>query len=120
MSSVLTRREFIQLSSQALTLTFIGGIWSCTSLTESNDEDSDSTTLTVISSYDAGHSHSISILRSLIDTPPSSDRSLTSTGSHTHVISLSVSDFQTLNTGGTVTKTSSTTNGHSHTFTIKA
>ena len=77
-------------------------------------------TFTISSSYENGHSHSISIQFADVENPPQSNKTLTSTssGGHTHSITLSPSDFQSLQNGETIIKTSSSSGQHTHTFNI--
>ena len=86
---------------------------------DSSTSNGSTNSFTVTSSNNAGHTHNITILRDDVDTPPGSGKTITSTGSHTHTIMLSKSDFESLASGQTVIKTTSNSGGHTHTFSIK-
>lgn len=81
--------------------------------------DGGTNSFTVTSSIDDGHTHNVTILLADVTTPPDSSKTITSTGSHTHTITLSKSDFEALADGQTIPKTSSNRNNHTHTFSIK-
>jgi len=115
----MQRRELLWRSMSLLGLSIIFGPIAC-STTEPEEEETTPTTITSISTYENGHSHTIQIERSLVENPPSNGRTFTSTGSHTHSVTLSSSDFQTLSNGSTLTKTSSSSDGHTHGFNFKA
>ena len=77
--------------------------------------------ITVTSSVSAGHSHQVTISGADINNPPTGGKTISTTyvNSHTHTITLTQQDYQTIKNGGTVTVTTSEVNGHTHTFTIK-
>jgi len=120
----MNRRKFLRKISGLAALPLIIESMSCEDdsipLRTSNDTSTDN--FTISSSYDSGHSHSITIQISYIENPPQSSKTLTSTssGGHTHSIVLTTSDFQSLEMGETVIKTSSLSGGHTHSFTITA
>lgn len=119
MPSHVSRRQFMRYGSALTVLTISGGIWTCSNSTEPEDDLPEPTTLTVRSSDSNGHNHSIVFQRSLFESPPENDRTFTSGGSHTHTITLSSQEMTSIGNGGTVTKVSSTSGGHSHSFTIR-
>ena len=84
-----------------------------------NDE-GDTDNFTVTSSVDSGHSHTVKISFSDVNTPPPVNQPLqtSSSGGHTHNITLNTSDYQQLQDGQKITKTSTTVNSHTHTFLI--
>lgn len=122
----MNRREFIVKSTGLLGLLGLpliiqqigcdGGYDS-----SSSEDGTDSESFTVSSSVDSGHSHTVKILYADVNNPPGSNKTLTSgsAGSHTHQITLTSSDYQSLKDGDTVVKTSTTNSNHSHTFSIK-
>jgi hypothetical protein len=89
------------------------GVLSCGKSTSPGD-------ITVTSSVSAGHSHQITISGADINNP-STQKTISTTyvNFHTHTITLTQQDYQTIKNGGTVTVTTSEVNGHTHTFTIK-
>ncbi|MFQ6678415.1 MAG: hypothetical protein ACE5D0_08845 [Fidelibacterota bacterium] len=120
----MNRRLFLRKISGLVAIPLVIESISCEDdsipLRSSNDNTSDS--FVVTSSYDGGHSHSITIQTSDIENPPQSSKTLTSTsnGGHSHSIVLTTSDFQSLEMGETIVKTSSLNGGHTHSFTISA
>ena len=81
--------------------------------------------ITVTSSVTLGHTHQVTISGADIDNPPVGGRTITTTtytdayyNSHSHTITLTQQDFQTIKDGGTVTVTTNVVNDHTHTFTI--
>ncbi|MCH7521132.1 MAG: hypothetical protein IIB42_05460 [Candidatus Marinimicrobia bacterium] len=86
---------------------------------DSSTSNGSTNSFTVTSSNNSGHTHNITILLADVATPPGSGKTITSTGSHTHTIMLSKSDFESLASGQTVLKTSSNSGGHTHSFSIK-
>ena len=86
------------------------------------NDDGDVDNFTVASSVDnSGHSHTVKISFSDVDSPPSNDQPLqtSSIGGHTHSITLTSSDYQQLQAGQKITKTSTSVNTHTHTFLIE-
>ena len=75
----------------------------------------------VVSSRDRFHQHEITILFADVAHPPASGKTITSSGPiHTHDLVLGMADFQVLQDGKQVVKTSTFDSGHSHTFSIQA
>jgi len=77
--------------------------------------------ITVTSSVTLGHTHQVTISAADISSPPAADKIINTTAAngHYHTITLSPQDYQTLQSGGTVTVTTSVVNDHTHTFTIQ-
>ena len=117
----MERRTFIVkagvLFSLPLVITEIG----CDSYGGSDDVTAPPNSITVNSSSSSGHTHSISVLLSDIDDPPTMERTITTSrsSSHTHTITLTENDFVRLANMETITKTSTIDDSHSHTFSIK-
>lgn len=86
-----------------------------------NNTEGDADNFTVTSTVDNGHSHTVKISFSHVDSPPSNDQPLqtSNSGGHTHSITITTSDYQQLQDGQIITKTSTTDSGHKHTFTIE-
>ncbi len=80
---------------------------------------------TVKSSVDFNHSHDVTIKGADVDNPPANPVTITSTATggtpHTHTITLSKADYQSIKDGKTVSVVSSPfpANNHTHTFDIK-
>jgi hypothetical protein len=83
--------------------------------------DSGSGTLTFISSTDLGHSHTVGLQVTEINTPPSGGVTKTTSNdlNHTHTVSLTSAELDSIATGSTVTKTTSMDDSHTHTFDFK-
>lgn len=75
-------------------------------------------TLRFTSSEDAGHSHTVDIELTALANPPMSIDKTTSSVGHTHMVSLTSDDLRSINTGGTISKQTTTDEGHLHTFTF--
>jgi hypothetical protein len=71
--------------------------------------------LTFTSSVVLDHTHTFGIMVTAISSPPAAGRT---TSGHSHVVTLSQMDLQTIEGGGTVTSTTSSAEGHTHTFTF--
>jgi len=117
----MDRREFLTKIPGLMVLPLIIESMGCEDdkvLLRTSDTTGD--TFTISSSYDNGHSHSISIQLTDVDDPPDSSKSIASTsnGGHTHSITLTSSDFLSLQNGETVVKTSSSSGLHTHSFNI--
>ncbi len=84
-----------------------------------NDVTSTATTLTVTSVCNE-HTHDFSIMMTDLATPPAAGVSGNTTpyddDGHVHVVTLSMSDLASIESGTTVMSTSSMTNGHDHVF----
>ncbi len=74
----------------------------------------------VISSANDYHTHSVEILFADITSPPSGGITYTSSSTlnHTHTINLSMQQLTGINSGSTVTVTSSADGSHSHNWVI--
>lgn len=75
---------------------------------------------TVVSSTTNEHTHTVAILFTDVNAPPSTGKTLTTSGtSHTHNLILSQSDFQSLRNDQQISRDTSTDASHKHRFTIK-
>jgi hypothetical protein len=87
-----------------------------------DDEDTgDETELVFTTSIEAGHQHTVSVPRSLLQEPPQGGEIelLTTVDSgHQHEVELTVAELDTLEEGGAVSKTTTINDGHSHTLTM--
>jgi len=101
------------------------GILFLTSCSKSSTPDIPPTTQTFPSSAVLGHTHSITISKSDIDSPPAAGIALTTTASGTHSHSFAMTSDQLLSVAGgsTVTVVSGFADGgagaHTHSFSIK-
>ena len=77
--------------------------------------------ITVTSSFDAGHTHDVTIRGSDIENPPAAGKTIDTTydSGHRHSIVLTQQDFQSVKDGQEITVTDSLSGGHTHTYTIK-
>lgn len=72
------------------------------------------------SSTDQGHTHTITIQKTEIETPPAGGISRqTSANGHTHTFTMNEAELLNVKNGTAVVVTTSDTNGHSHNFTIQ-
>ena len=78
----------------------------------------DQTALTFTSSTDAGHNHTYQIMMSELSNPPAAgiNRQTSLASGHTHAVAITQAELQSIQSGQTVTKVSTTSSGHSHTF----
>jgi len=117
----MKRREFIMKSVGLLALPLIIQQIGCDQVTNSDTSGNGTGDdgFTVTSSVNSGHSHTVEILYDDIEIPPTPNKTLTSSSTgHTHQITISTIDYQTLAGGETILKTSTRNGGHSHTFSI--
>jgi hypothetical protein len=77
--------------------------------------------ITVTSSFDAGHTHDVTISGADIENPPVGGKTIDTTydGGHRHTLTLTQQDFETIKNGGEVTVTDSLFGSHTHTYVIK-
>lgn len=74
----------------------------------------------IVSSRDNFPRHDIMILFADVSQPPASGKTITSSGPiHTHDVVLDMADFQAIEDGKQVVKTSTIDSRHSHTFAIQ-
>ena len=124
----MNRRRFIIKAGKAFPIV-AGAIYivGCDS-NDSNDADTGEnngnnggppTTLSVVSSTDAGHSHSAAI--PINDFSSSSAKSYQSSdsGGHIHSVTLSATQLATIGSGGIITVGSTNSGGHTHQFTFE-
>ena len=121
----MERRSFIVKAGALFSLPLIITEIGCDSYGDSdttapgNDDDNFFDPIKSLSDS-TGHSHSVTISRSNVNDPPSSNVTLTTTSSgHIHTITLTQSDYESLAAGETIEKTSTSNSGHTHKFRIK-
>jgi len=120
----MKRREFMFNSSKGRIVAIIvmailvGGVQIACNNTPTTPSDPVSKVFT--SSNDQGHTHTITIQRTEIETPPAGGISRqTSANGHTHTFTMTQAEMTNVKNGTSVTVTTSDSNGHSHTFTIQ-
>ncbi len=115
----MERRKFFVKAGVLFSLPLIITEIGC-SADDPTDPGGSSNTFNINSSQANGHRHSISISNNLVDNPPSESKTITSSNSvsHTHRITLGQSDFESLAAGETIIKTSTSSSGHTHRFSI--
>lgn len=77
------------------------------------------TTLRVVSTVDAGHSHSAEVPLSDFNSASNKSYQTSNSGGHVHSVTLSVAQLTTIGGGGIVTVTSTDSGGHTHGFTFE-
>lgn len=108
----MNRREFLVTLGGSSLVLLLPSLSSCGSSSTSGD-------LTVTSDADStGHSHTFTIPGAKLATPGTGYSGSTSANGHFHTVSLSNGELTNIAGGSSVTKTSSTDSGHSHTFTF--
>jgi hypothetical protein len=112
----MKRREFLYSAAGATVL--LGVVQSACKNSPTTPTDPSSKVFTSASTQ--GHTHTITILRTEVETPPAGGISRqTSANGHTHTFTMSEAELTAVRNGTTVTVTTSDTNGHSHNFTIQ-
>src|SRR5215510_3071102 len=109
------RRFIVQVGSFVILLPASGWL-SCGG--SSTPGGGDQTALTFTSSTDDGHNHTYQIMMSELANPPTAgiNRQTSLAGGHTHAVAITQAELQSIQSGQTVTKVSTTSSGHSHTF----
>jgi hypothetical protein len=76
------------------------------------------TSFTYTSSSVSGHEHQVTLEVALFASPPTSGvtRETTVADGHTHMVTLTMDELQTIAAGGTVSKDTTITQSHLHTF----
>ncbi len=77
------------------------------------------TTLRVVSTVDAGHSHSAELPLTDLDSTSSKTYQSSTSGGHNHSVTLSVAQLITISGGGRVIVTSTISGAHTHRFTFE-
>ena len=112
----MSRRQIVVQVGSFLILLPASGWLSCGG--SSTPAGADQTALTFTSSTDAGHSHTYQIMMSELSNPPTDgiNRQTSVAAGHTHAVAITQAELQSIQSGQTVTKVSTTSSGHSHTF----
>ena len=121
----MERKQFLIYATTAtgllpLLITQIGCAYDAPGAEVEDDTQGSTDGFKVMSSRDNFHRHDIIILFADVSDPPASGKTITSSGPiHTHDVLLGMADFQALQNGEEVVKTSSLDARHSHTFAIQ-
>ena len=112
----MSRRQIVVQVGSFLILLPASGWLSCGG--SSTPARTDQTALTFTSSTDAGHNHTYQIMMSELSNPPTDgiNRQTSVAAGHTHAVAITQAELQSIQSGQTVTKVSTTSSGHSHTF----
>jgi hypothetical protein len=115
----MTRKEFLKTTIGGVTAAMFAwrsaGCKSSSSTTPPNPDDR-----AFSSSIVEGHSHSVTVRRTDVETPPANGVNYTSTSNsgHTHTVTLTQAQLQDLKNGTAVSVTDSLSSGHSHQYQI--
>ena len=113
----MNRRQFVlQVGSLVILLPATG--WLSCGGGSSTSGGGNQSALTFTSSTDSGHSHTYQIMMSELSNPSTAgiSRETSLVSGHTHVVALTQAELQSIQNGQTVTKTSTASSGHTHTF----
>jgi hypothetical protein len=116
----MKRTEFLKIAGVGALTALAGSVLTACKSSSTTPSDPNSKTFTSSApSNGAGHTHTITIQKTEIDTPPSDGISReTSANGHTHTFTMSAAELTTVKGGAPVTVTTAETNGHHHDFTI--
>jgi len=113
----MTRKEFLKWGAGALALipglAFLSG---CKSSSSTTPPTTDSKMFT--SSSSQSHTHTVTLAKTEIESPAALNKPTSTSGSHTHTVALTLDQVTSIKNGTPVTIETSTTDGHSHSFTI--
>jgi len=119
----MTRKEFLKFSLSGI----VGGaalaLWpSCSGSSSTTPPPTTGGTFT--SSTVETHTHTVTLDRSEVESPPAAGISRDTSSNaypilHSHVFAMTQAELQSVNSGNTVTISTSVISGHSHTFDIK-
>jgi len=114
----MKRRKFLSGTLMGI-IGVIAGLsqWRCKSPMSPSDPNEEKT---FRSSYDDGHTHTITIKKTEIQNPPASgiSRSTSSDSYHSHTFTMSQAELQMVNSGVSVSVKTGVSSGHTHTFTV--
>ncbi len=117
----MKRAEFLKVLG-AGTLTAIAGslLSACKSSTTPTPSTSDSKDF--VSSSVEGHSHTITLKKTELQSPPAGgiSRETTTTNGHTHTFTMSAAQLSQVNNGSVVEVDTAETSSHHHRFTIQS
>lgn len=114
----MNRREFVRWSSAAgLGILISAGLSRCK---DGSSPTGPSVDKTFTSTSNSGHTHTVTVQKTEIESPPAAgiSRETSSSSGHTHTFAMSQAQLQAVNGGGSVDILTSTVSSHQHTFTI--
>ncbi len=118
----MTRKDFLKTAFGGILGTlFYLGFENCASSTTPETPGGSNTNQKIFTSTsNSGHTHTITIQKSEVESPPAAGitRNVSSSGGHTHSFSMTQSQLQSVNNGGSVEITDSVSDGHTHKYTI--
>jgi hypothetical protein len=117
----MTHPEFVsklrRLGAIALLLTGSALLPGCS---DDDADTGDESVLVFTTSIEAGHQHTVSVPRTLLEDPAQGETELLTTvdSGHQHEVELTAAELDTLEDGGSISKTTSINDGHSHSITM--
>jgi hypothetical protein len=113
-----TRREFVRQATVTLFLVPLAAVACSSSSNGSSSGGCDG--LDPTSTVALGHTHTVCVLSSDLSSPPSGGVTYTTSGPDpTHTVTLTQAQLQSIQSGQSVTVTTSVANNHTHDFTIQ-
>jgi len=115
----MTRKEFLKLSLTGMATGAALSFWSSCSSNGGTTPPPAGGTFT--GSTVQGHSHTVTLTQSEVQSPPSGgiSRATSSSQGHSHTFAMTQAELQSVNGGSTIMVTDSIVLGHSHTYEIK-
>jgi hypothetical protein len=117
----MKRAEFLKVMGAGTLVALAGSaVTACkSSSTTPSNPDSHTFTSTGPSDNSSGHTHTITIQKTEVETPPAGGISReTSTNGHSHTFTMTAANLADVKAGTAVTVTTSNTSGHTHDFAI--
>ena len=113
-----TRREFVTQATMTLFLVPLAAV-ACSSGSNPSSPGGSCNGLDPTSTVALGHTHTVCVLSSDLSNPPSGGVTYTTSGPDpTHTVTLTQAQLQSIQSGQSVTVTTSIANNHTHDFTI--
>jgi hypothetical protein len=114
-----TRREFVTQATVTLFLVPLAAM-ACSSSSSGSGSGGSCDGLDPTSTVALGHTHTVCVLSSDLSSPPSAGVTYTTSGPDpTHTVALTQAQLQSIQSGQSVTVTTSVANNHTHDFTIQ-
>ena len=114
----MERRKFLVTVGRAFPIT-LGALYLISCGDDDDPMGAGSMVITVQSTVNAGHSHSAGLPEADLESMQSKSYGSSSSGGHTHSVTLTAVNFETLRTSASVTVTSTNNSGHTHNFTFR-
>jgi|HubBroStandDraft_1064217.scaffolds.fasta_scaffold431974_1 hypothetical protein len=117
---MFNRRMFLSHATTTLLLIPIVAVAACGGGSSPNGENTGCPGVDTVSTVVDAHTHSVCVLTSDLTAPPAAGATYTSTTAlgHSHTITLTAAQLSSINSGQSVTVTSSSVEGHTHDFAI--